>query len=81
MGGMCSWKGEYDRCPLQPLQVLQKRLSPSGPRTLDADVIGGNIEIILAAAGRKNKPTGYNGVKHPSMFYTSSSLTFSNSPQ
>jgi hypothetical protein len=25
-------------------------------------------EILPAAAGRKNKPTGYNGVKHPSMF-------------
>jgi hypothetical protein len=25
-------------------------------------------EIIPGAATRKNKPTGYNGVKHPSMF-------------
>jgi hypothetical protein len=25
-------------------------------------------EILPAATGRKNKPTGYNGVKHPSMF-------------
>jgi hypothetical protein len=66
MGGMCSLKREYDRCPLQRLQALQKRHSP--------DVIGGNIistfcnEIIPGAAGRKNKPNGKNGVNHPSMF-------------
>jgi hypothetical protein len=26
--------------------------------------------ILPAAAGRKNKPTGYNGIKHPSLFCT-----------
>jgi hypothetical protein len=26
-------------------------------------------EILPAATGRKNKPTGNNGVKHPSMFF------------
>jgi hypothetical protein len=35
---------------------------------LAATVLTFQDEILPAAAGRKNKPTGYNGVKQPSMF-------------
>jgi hypothetical protein len=69
-GGDTAWVAcAPGNCPLQPLQVaLQKRHSPWARRTLDADVIGGDSiylhcdEIIPVATGRKNKPTGYNGL-------------------
>jgi hypothetical protein len=57
------------------LRAIQKGFSRSARRIIDTSIDSGNVsdliprdEILPAAAGRKNKPTGYNGVNHPSLF-------------